>query len=201
MKSMYRIRLVAIAAGLACGLAVTVALAAARYDHSTPVPGEVFAAAPGRIDVFTRRTTSAVPGDSQIAVIDVNQRRVDQDDAAVDPADHHHLSAHLPSSLPAGRYVVTFKTLGERDLDHDGGQFAFYVGAPPTPAERAADATLVLTTVTNDESLTGYRRGLVEGGLTFLIGGPAALYYIHKRQARKADGECTGSPCDDLTLT
>lgn len=196
MGAMRFLRAAAVLFALLAALSVAVVTAGARFDHSLPGPGAVLATSPERIDIYTHRTTSAAPGDTQIIVIDRNQRRVDLDNATVDPTDHHHASVGLEPNLPPGRYIVSFKTLGEADLDHDGGDFAFYVGMQPSGPDRAADATLAVTTITGDESLSGYRRGIVEGGLTVAIGAPAAFYYIQrrKRKERAADRSDGGLP-------
>ncbi len=189
MGAMKCCRFLAVLIALLASLSVAVAWAGARFDHSLPSPGAVLATSPARIDIYTHRTTSAAPGDTQIIAIDRNQRRVDLDNATVDPADHHHAFVGIQPNLPSGRYIVSFKTLGEVDLDHDGGDFAFYVGIQPSGPDRAADATLAVTTITGDESLSGYRRGIVEGGLTVAIGAPAAFYYIQRRKRKERDAD------------
>lgn len=179
--------LVAVLCATVAALGFGVVSAGARFDHSQPSPGEVLVSSPQRVDIYTHRTTSAAPGDTQMIVTDRDQRRVDLGDTSVDPADHHHASVGLQGNLPPGRYIVSFKTLGEDDLDHDGGNFAFYVRMQPTGPDRAADATLAVTTITGDENLSGYRRGIVEGGITVAIGAPAAFYYIQRRKRRVRD--------------
>lgn len=178
-------RLLLLLPAVAALLSVSLAVATARYDHSTPAPEDALPASPDRIDIFTHLATSAAPGDTQIIVIDRDQQRVDLGDVVVDAGDHRHFSVGVKPQLPAGRYVVTFKTLGESDFDHDGGDFAFYVGMQPTTADRAADRSLAVTIPSEDVNLTGYRRGIVEGGLTLVIAAPAAFYYVIKRRKGK----------------
>ena len=161
------------------------ASAAARFDRAVPGPEQVVAVSPARIDIYTVRATSPNPLGTQAMVVDRRSQRVDRGDTVVDPADHHHFSVGLQPNLVPGRYVVSFKTLGEADLDHDGGNYAFYVGRPPSAAELAADKGLSLTTLDDPASLSGYQRGAVEGGLTLVVGLPA-IYYVWQRRKRKA---------------
>src|SRR5579885_3055241 len=105
---------------LAFMVAGGVAIAAARFDHATPGPEQVVNVSPARIDIYTVRTTSPDPLGTQAIVLDQNKARVDEGDTVVDPADHHHFWVELQPNLPPGRYVVSFKTLGESDLDYDG---------------------------------------------------------------------------------
>lgn len=159
--------------------------AAARFDRAVPGPEQVVAVSPARIDIYTVRATSPNPLGTQAMVADRLSQRVDRGDTVVDPADHHHFSVGLQPNLLPGRYVVSFKTLGEVDLDHDGGNYAFYVGRPPSTAELAADTRLSLTTLDDPASLSGYQRGAVEGGLTLVVGLPA-IYYVWRWRKRKA---------------
>ncbi|HEY8837368.1 MAG TPA: copper resistance protein CopC [Dehalococcoidia bacterium] len=187
-------RLLPAIAVLGVFVTVTVAAAKAQYDHSTPGPGEVVSRQPARIDIYTRRPTSPVPGNTQVIVIDRDQRHVDSGDVVVDPTDHDHFSVGLQPGLPPGRYVVTFKTLGETDLDLDGGEFAFYLGVQPDAAARAADRSLALTIDDGDLTITGYRRGIIEGGLTAIIAVPVALHYIQKRRRKAGDAATPEEP-------
>ena len=184
-----RIRITAaiLAGALALG-AVVVVEAAARFDHASPGPEAVLTASPGRVDIYTRRPTSPDPADTQVIVVDGEQRRVDQGDSAVDPRDHQHLGVSLAPGLAAGRYIVSFKTRGEHDLDHDGGQYAFYLGMQPSAADLAADKSLAITTLGGEDTLTGYRRGLVEGALGVVVALPVVLYFVHRHyRGRAAD--------------
>lgn len=161
------------------------ASAAARFDRAVPGPEQVVTVSPARIDIYTVRATSPNPLGTQAMVVDRLSQRVDRGDTVVDRADHHHFSVGLQPNLLPGRYVVSFKTLGEADLDHDGGNYAFYVGRAPSTAELAADTRLSLTTLDDPASLSGYQRGAVEGGLTLVVGLPA-IYYVRQRRKRKA---------------
>jgi len=188
---MTRFRVVLVVIAMCAALGGGGVHAAARFDHATPAPGSVLTVPPDRVDIYTVRPTSPRSGDTQVVVLNGDRRRLDHDDSTVDPEDHHHIWVTLESNLPAGRYVVSFKTRGDVDYDHDGGEYAFYVGVQPTSADRAADAALSLTTLGGEDVLHGYQRGLVEGLAAVSIGGPVALYLVYRHyQKRKAhDGE------------
>jgi methionine-rich copper-binding protein CopC len=189
---MMPMRIVAAAAVAALVIATTigVARATAPFDHAVPGPGQVVASAPARVELFTRTPTSPAPGDTQVIVTGPEGSQADRNDSTVDPADHRHVIVDLKPGLPPGRYVVSFKTRGETDLEHDGGAYAFYAGTQPTAADLRADKALSLTAPNDLEgvpTLKGLSRGLVEGGLTVLIAGPAAVYYYMRRRARRAE--------------
>jgi len=135
-------------------------LAHARYDHSTPSPGQVVATSPPAVDIFTAQDMRKTTGADEITVTDPNQNRVDTGNSVVDDSNRRHLSVGLQPNLPPGRYLVAFKTLSDEDGEADHGQFAFYVGAPPTSDQKAADAKLALTTATEDEAPPPSHTGL-----------------------------------------
>ena len=117
---------------------------AALFARSTPMPGDILATAPQRLDIFTAEDLSA----SNLNAIDVraaDAREVDQRDITLDPHDPRHLSVGLQPGLGAGRYVVTFVAAHDSQTV-DRGQFSFYIGLTPTSANRAADARLSVDT-------------------------------------------------------
>jgi len=134
---------------LALGLAVCLwfaaadrALAHAHYSHSQPSIGQVLTTAPASVDIFTDSDMRKLAGANVISVAGPDGSQVDDGNTVVDDANRQHFSVGLKSSLPPGRYVVSFKTLSDADGDIDGGKFAFYVGAGPTDAQKAQDASL-----------------------------------------------------------
>ncbi|HZQ36501.1 MAG TPA: copper resistance protein CopC [Dehalococcoidia bacterium] len=165
------------------------AQAAAIFDHASPSPGQVLRVSPASVDIYTRRPTSPDPKNTQVIVQNHDSQRVDLGDMAVDPADHHHFHVSLPPGLAPGRYIVTFKTMEEAGYDPDGGQFAFYVGVQPTPADRAADKLLTLTLPADGDAISGYQRGIVEGLLTAVIIVPVAGWYVLRRRRKGASGD------------
>jgi len=152
---------VLVAALLAPLLALAVAAAHARYDHSTPKQGEVVATSPARVDIFTAQEMKKEQATTAITVADASSARVDNDDTTVDDADRKHFSVGLKPNLPAGRYVVSFKNVSDEDGEADNGQFAFYVGAGPTAAQTALDATLKITAKTDEVKHSNSHTGLI----------------------------------------
>lgn len=169
--------------------AATSANAAAIFDHASPNPGQILRSSPASVDIYTKRPTSPLTVNTQVIVQNHDSQRVDLGDMAVDPADHHHFHVSLPPNLAPGRYIVTFKTMEEAGYDPDGGQFAFYVGVQPTPADRAADKLLTLTLPSDDDPITGYQRGIVEGLLTAVVIVPVAGWYVLRRRRKARMGE------------
>jgi methionine-rich copper-binding protein CopC len=130
---------------LALGLWVTAAghaRAHAHYSRSQPSIGQVLAAAPGQVEIFTDSDMRKLAGANVISVTGPDGSQVDDGNTIVDDANRQHFSVGLRPNLPSGRYVVTFKTLSDADGDTDGGKFAFYVGPGPTDAQKAQDAGL-----------------------------------------------------------
>jgi methionine-rich copper-binding protein CopC len=123
-------------------ITVGAALAHAHYDHSTPSIGQVLAASPQRVDIYTDSEMRKAAGANDIAVTAADGSRVDDGNTVVDDANRQHFSIGLRPNLPAGRYVVAFKTLSDVDGDTDSGKFSFYVGVGPTDAQKQLDATL-----------------------------------------------------------
>jgi methionine-rich copper-binding protein CopC len=200
MASMMNVRSIALAGAAflaAAALSVSSLHAAARFDHASPGPEQVVEATPVRVEIWTVRATSPDPLGTQATVTDLNQQRVDTGETTVDPADHHHFWVGLQPDLPAGRYIVSFKTLGQSDFDYDGGNYAFYVKTPPTAAQLNADRTLSLTTLDDPETLTGYQRGFVEGGLGLVVALPAAYYIWQRRRHGKRDETDPASLLDE----
>lgn len=188
----------AVAAAALFAATATRVFAAAVYDHSNPAPGAVLSGSPGRIDIWTHRPTVADETLTQIAVTDENYNHYEIPPTVVDPADHRHFWVLVKQEMPPGRYLVWFKTQGERDFDRDGGLFAIYVGVQPTQANLAADKHLVLTTVDNgaEGAITGIERGVIEGGIPAFIMAGAALWYWRSRHDKGEES----IPLDDVDL-
>lgn len=153
--------LVVVAALVAPLLALALVAAHARYDHSTPGQGEVVATPPARVDIFTAQEMKKEQASTEITVTDANGARVDTGDTTVDDANRKRFSVGLKANLPAGRYVVSFKNVSDEDGEADNGQFAFYVGAGPTAAQKALDAKLAITSKTDDTKHSDSHTGLI----------------------------------------
>ena len=92
-------------------------------DHSEPRVGHVLDAAPPAVRIWFDGAIE--PVFSTLRVEDAGRRRVDRDDARVDPTDRTLLEVSLPS-LPPGRYQV-FWSVVARDGHRTQGSFLFRV--------------------------------------------------------------------------
>ena len=121
----------------------------ARYDHSTPSPGQVLATSPASVDIYTEQDMQKTAGAYGITVVRDDSgtpvQQVDTGTTVMDDANRKHFSVALQPNLPAGRYLVSFHNVSDADGDADHGQFAFYVGSGPTPAQQALDSKLQIT--------------------------------------------------------
>lgn len=163
-----------------------VAAAHARFDHSTPNPGQVVQTNPPRVDIYTAQDMRKLAGANDIMVTGSDGARVDDGTTVVDDSDRRHFSVGLKGNLPPGRYVVSFKTLSDEDGENDQGAFAFYVGTPPTDAQRAADQKLTLTSKseeTESASHTGLYIGIAVVVAVLLVAGIGGLTWWRRRAA------------------
>lgn len=133
---------------------VGAALAHARFDHSTPSPGQVLQTAPARIDIYTVQDMRKISGANVITVSGPNGAQVDDGNTVVDDANRLHVSVGLKPNLPSGRYLVNFKTLSDQDGEMDHGSYAFYIGTQPTIAQKDQDQKLALTSQAEDVTPT-----------------------------------------------
>jgi len=92
-------------------------------DHSEPRVGHVLDAPPLTVRVWFDGAIE--PVFSTLRVEDAGKRRVDRNDARVDPADGTLLEVSLPP-LPPGRYQV-FWSVVARDGHRTEGSFPFRV--------------------------------------------------------------------------
>ena len=116
---------------IACVLRVAVALLAtvgpasahAFPDHSDPRVGHTVDAPPPAVRIWFDGAIE--PVFSTLRVEDANARRVDRNDAHVDPGDPTVLEVSLPP-LPSGRYQV-FWSVVARDGHRTEGRFPFRI--------------------------------------------------------------------------
>ena len=92
-------------------------------DHSEPRVGHVLDTPPQAVRIWFDGAIE--PVFSTLRVEDGGKRRVDRDDARVDPTDRTLLEVSLPS-LPPGRYQV-FWSVVARDGHRTEGSFPFRV--------------------------------------------------------------------------
>src|SRR5579864_8501234 len=91
-----------------------------------------------------------ISGANVITVTGPDGSQVDDGNTVIDDSNRLHFSVGLKPNLPAGRYLVSFKTLSDQDGEMDHGSYAFYVGVQPTAAQLAQDKTLTLTSQAAD---------------------------------------------------
>jgi methionine-rich copper-binding protein CopC len=92
-------------------------------DHSDPRVGHTLDAPPSAVRIWFDGAIE--PVFSTLRVEDADKRRVDKNDARVDPTDRTLLEVGVPL-LPAGRYQV-FWSVVARDGHRTEGSFAFRV--------------------------------------------------------------------------
>lgn len=130
-------------------LTSAVASAHARFDHSTPMPGQVLTSSPTSVDIYTEQDMQKTAGAYGITVMRDDAGTpgpaVDNGTTVMDDANRKHFSVALQPNLPPGRYLVSFHNVSDEDGDADHGQFAFYIGAGPTAAQQALDSKLQIS--------------------------------------------------------
>jgi methionine-rich copper-binding protein CopC len=92
-------------------------------DHSDPRVGHTLDAPPPTIRIWFDGAIE--PVFSTVRVEDADKRRVDRDDARVNPTDSTLLEVSLPP-LPAGRYQVFWSVIA-RDGHRTEGSFRFRI--------------------------------------------------------------------------
>ncbi len=117
----------------------------ADYDRSAPSADEVVSQAPQQVQVWFTQDLFRREGQNALEVYGPDDRRVDQDDAAIDDDDRKLMTVSLQSDLPNGVYTVRWRTLSADDGDDAEGEFHFtiqvdrpQVMATPTAASAAA---------------------------------------------------------------
>ncbi|MGB2693567.1 MAG: copper resistance protein CopC [Dehalococcoidia bacterium] len=123
----------------AAGLLITVGSVSghADYDRSTPGRNEIVAQPPTRVDVYFLQDVRKLEGSNFVRVSNDGGDQVSTGDGIVDDNDRRHISAEIPTQLPAGRYVVQWMSLSDEDGDSDTGTFCFYVDTTPTNEQLA----------------------------------------------------------------
>ncbi len=109
----------------------------ANLLQSTPEANARLDRAPVLVELFFSEPIEA--GFSAIQVLDTSGKRVDNDDATVDPGNPIRLTVTL-RSLPAGIYTVSWRTLSSVDSHVTTGAFPFAVGNVDNAALAAAQA-------------------------------------------------------------
>lgn len=103
-----------------------------RFD---PAPGSVLAAAPASVTGWFNADLRRDPNWNYIQITDEQKNRVDTGDYVLS-ADRRQMTVALRPGLPAGRYLVTWRTWDDADGRIFGDCFTFFVG------QAAADAAI-----------------------------------------------------------
>ncbi|MFQ5399511.1 MAG: copper resistance protein CopC [Anaerolineae bacterium] len=111
------------------------AFAHANLLQANPEANAALERAPAQIELFFSEPIEN--GFSTIQVLNTSGKRVDNDDALVDPANPTRLTVSL-RSLPAGIYTVSWRTLSSVDSHVTAGAYPFAVGEVDEAALAAA---------------------------------------------------------------
>jgi len=95
----------------------------AFLDHAAPAVGSTVRAPPARVRLWF--TQQLEPAFSTVRVVDRSNKRVDRDDAKLDPSDARILQVSVPPLVP-GHYRVVWRVLSV-DTHVSEGDFAFDV--------------------------------------------------------------------------
>jgi copper transport protein len=120
------------------GLAVSIAIPASAHAllvRSTPEANAELSQAPQQVDLYFSEGLEAAF--SSANVLNTDGKRVDNNDAAVDPSDATHMSLTL-KPLPDGVYTVSWKAISTSDGHLTNGTFPFAVGSGNAAALAAA---------------------------------------------------------------
>ena len=132
----------ALAAALALGvlgLSPRHAEAHTRYLRSAPAFAAELPASPPRIDLWFSQELFREEGANTIAFTDAAGTAWPTGPLVLDRRDRTHVFGPLLARLPPGRYFAAWTNLSADDGDDAAGDYVFYVGRPPSPAEIAAD--------------------------------------------------------------
>ncbi len=118
------------------GQLIPTASAHALLVRSDPAADQILKAPPGEVRMWFSEDLN--PLTSKAVVIDTTNREVDNKDSHVNPNDSREMDVSLPL-LPAGTYIVDWRTQSAVDGHVVGGSFIFRIArpdgsVPPVPA-------------------------------------------------------------------
>lgn len=125
------------------------ALAHAKPDEVRPGDGAIVTALPARVEIVMSQSLARQQGANDIDVFGADGNEVTVEAATMDLQDRRRLSVPLPPSLPAGSYIVRWKSLSADDGDPEVGElsFTFNPNGPPSPGrELLAEAPIITPT-------------------------------------------------------
>jgi copper transport protein len=150
---------VAVVAGVVGGLAAP-ASAHATLESTTPASGAALTHSPGRIVLHFDEQVEVSFG--SIRVFNASSKRVDAGNATHVPSDSHSVQVDVPTSLPAGGYVVTWRVISA-DSHPVHGAFTFTIGSAGAAAGLTGEASQLLASSAGSKSV-----GIVFGVIRFL---------------------------------
>jgi methionine-rich copper-binding protein CopC len=164
--------------GVAAGAATiaTIALiggasAHSPFDSSTPAPGAVLSSAPTSVSINFKENIQKTFGSYGVTL--TRDGGGDVPIAAPTASSDTQLTATLPASLPAGRYVVNWNNTSADDGDPLSGAFSFYVNTQPTAANLAADQQLSM--IEGSQLATATAEANAQATQTASAGAPAPV--------------------------
>jgi methionine-rich copper-binding protein CopC len=127
-------------------LLVAAALVQVAYAHSRPIrfdppPGVVLSAAPAQVTGWFTQPLRRDPNWSFIRVQDALGTVVSSGEPILS-ADRKQMTTNLNSNLPAGRYLVTWRTWDDNDGRIFGDCYSFFIGQAAADAAIAANTRL-----------------------------------------------------------
>lgn len=125
MKLKGRFFAVVVALFIMLAVLVRPTYAHANLIQSNPEANAILERSPVQVEIFF--SEPVVDSFSTIEVIDTEGKRVDNDDALVDPADQTRMTVSI-RSLPEGIYTVSWRALSQVDSHITAGVFPFGVG-------------------------------------------------------------------------
>ncbi len=166
---------VALALGVVAGLAAP-ASAHATLESTNPANGTALAKSPGQVVLHFDQQVSVSP--TSIEVFNSAAKRIDSGDTKHVPNDSHSVQTAIPTSLPSGGYVVTWRVVSA-DSHPVNGAFTFFIGAASGGSAISSEASKLLAQSSGSKTV-GVVYGIVRflafvavavflGGLMFLI--------------------------------
>ncbi len=166
----------ALVAGAVAGLAAP-ASAHATLESTDPATGTSVSASPGTVVLHFDEQVSVSP--ASIEVFNASAKRVDSGTTRHVPNDSRAVETAIPTSLPAGGYVVTWRVVSA-DSHPVNGAFTFFIGTAANGSAITAEASSLLARTSGSRTvgvLYGIARFLGFLTVAMLLGG--ALFVAH----------------------
>ncbi|GER87083.1 copper resistance protein [Dictyobacter vulcani] len=152
-------------AGLLLCFFILPAQAHAILLKSDPAKDAVLATAPSQVSMWF--TEDLNPASSTAEVVNATNTRVDTKDAHVTVNDPREMIVSLPAKLPAGVYVVVWRTQSSDDGHVLRGSFHFSVAQADGTVPQVSSKTIPGTDVLGSNSATDASSGQLDGSSLF----------------------------------